>query len=126
MIVGGKALDRGDLLPLGRERERQARHHAPVVDQYRAGTTLAVVAALFAAGELEMLPQRVEHRRAGVDAQALVLAVDPQRDIDRKRRILGGRHARILRGRTRRHGDQRAAGNAGHEGAPIESGRSGT
>ena len=87
---------------------------------------MAVVAALFAAGELEMLPQRVEHGRARINVQTLVLAIDAQHDIDGKRRILGGRHARILRGRTRRHGDQRAAGNAGHEGAPIEFGRSGT
>src|SRR5205807_6036070 len=103
-----------------------ARHHAPIVDQYRAGTTLAVVAALFAAGELEMLTQRVEHRRAGVDVQALVLAVDPQRDIDRKRRILRIGRSCILRGRTRCHWNKRRASGARHEGAPIESGWSGT
>ena len=38
-------------------------------DDHRAGAALAVVAALLGAGQVQMLAQRVEQRRAGIDVK---------------------------------------------------------
>ena len=66
--------------PCAADRQRQAGEDAPAVDEDGAGAALAVVAALLGAGQAEMLAQRVEQRRADVERQAVLLAVDPQGD----------------------------------------------
>ena len=54
-------------------RERQAGVDAAAVDDHRAGAALAVVAALLGAGEVQVLAQRVEQRRARVELQCMPL-----------------------------------------------------
>ena len=81
-VAGGETFDRRDLLALGGQRQRQAGDYATVVNQHGAGAALAVIATLLAAGHSKMLAQRVEHGRARIDAQMLVLAIDMQRDVD--------------------------------------------
>ena len=50
-------LNRGDLVVLMHDGERQAAVDAPAVDQHRASPALAMVAPLLAAGERQMLAQ---------------------------------------------------------------------
>ena len=59
-VVGGQAFDGGDLPPLDRDGEHQAGVHPPAVDQHGAGATLAVVAALLAAGQPQVIAQGVQ------------------------------------------------------------------
>ena len=51
---------------------------ASAIYQHGAGTTLATVAALFGTGELQVFPQGIEQRSAGVYLQRLLFAVDGQ------------------------------------------------
>jgi len=74
------AFDRGDLIAVVHQGERQARVHAPAVHVNRARTALAVIAALFRAGERDGLADAIEQRGARVDVQRVILAVDAQRD----------------------------------------------
>ena len=62
-----QAFDRGDLRAIVHDGERQARIDAPAVDQHGAGAALALIAALFRAGQVEMLAQQVEQCRAGIE-----------------------------------------------------------
>ena len=71
--------------------EREAGVGAAAVEQDRAGAALAVVAALLRAGEAEVLAQEVEQRGARVDVEAVLLAVDAERDLG---------HAATLPGRA--------------------------
>ncbi|MNC56695.1 hypothetical protein D3C75_1063120 [compost metagenome] len=64
-----EAFDGGDLRALVHHRQRQAGIDAPAVHQHRAGTALAVVAALLAAGQVQVLTQGVEQGDAGVQPQ---------------------------------------------------------
>src|SRR5262245_11314652 len=75
-----EALDGRDRTPLRCYRERQARQHPTSCDQDRAGTALAMVAALLRSREVEMIAQRVEQRRADVERQTMAAAVDVERD----------------------------------------------
>ena len=65
-----ETFDRHDLVALVHDGERQARVDAPAVDQHRAGAALPVVAALLGAGQVQVLAQRVEQRRARVQLEA--------------------------------------------------------
>src|SRR3954466_16387624 len=51
LVAVGEPLDRGDLVPGGRHRQRQAGQHPAAVDPHGAGPAGALVAALLAAGE---------------------------------------------------------------------------
>ena len=73
--------------PVVHQGEGQARIHAAAVHVHRACAALAVVAALFGAGECDGLAEAVEQRRPRVDAELVVLAVDAQRDRDRTRDV---------------------------------------
>src|SRR5687768_14748869 len=50
---------------------------------HRAGAALSVVAAFLRSSEVNGLAQAIKQRRARVDAQLMILAVDAQRDGDR-------------------------------------------
>ena len=58
--------------------ERQAGIDAAAVDHDGAGAALAVVAALFGAGEVQVIAQRIQQRRAGVGVKTMVFAVNGQ------------------------------------------------
>src|SRR5262245_30735536 len=55
-------------MTLDARRKRQAREHAAAIDQHRTGAALSLVAALLAAGQPQMLPQRVEQGGAHISA----------------------------------------------------------
>jgi hypothetical protein len=42
------------------------------------GAALPVIAALFCTGQVEMVAQHVQQRRAGIEAQVVALSVDGQ------------------------------------------------
>jgi hypothetical protein len=71
-----KALDRGDLVALVHDGERQAGIDAPAADHNGAGAALAVVTTLLRAGQVEMLAQRVEQRCAIIEIEIALPAVD--------------------------------------------------
>jgi hypothetical protein len=81
-----QAFDRRDLCAILHDREREARVDAPAVEQNGTGAALAVVAALFGPGNVEIEAQRVEQRGPWRDCQFALHAVDMKRD----RRL--GRH----------------------------------
>jgi hypothetical protein len=78
-----------DFVAFVHHRKREARIHAPTVDQHSTGAALAVVAALFRAGEPEMFAQRIENGGARVDRQRPPGTVHGQRDIGFLRREFG-------------------------------------
>src|SRR5207253_446314 len=72
--------DRLDLLAGRVDGERHARADGRAVDDHGAGAALAAVADDLRAGHVQVHPQRVGQRRARLELERLVLAVDPQRD----------------------------------------------
>src|ERR1017187_6615379 len=82
-----QTFDGGDLLTIGAGRQCQAGQHPAVVDQYSAGTALAVIAAFFTSGQAHMLAQRIQQRGADIKRETMLPSVDLQRDVDRVARI---------------------------------------
>src|SRR3978361_651142 len=64
-----QSFDRGDAGALMHDREREAGIDAPPVDDYRAGAALPLIAALFGAGHLQVLAQRIEQRSPGIERE---------------------------------------------------------
>ena len=93
IVPVGQTFDGDDLGPLERDGQRQARVGAAAVDQHRAGTALAVRAAVLGAGQVEVLAQEVEQRRAGVDRDVVRDAVHPQLHVGDDRGVHGFGHA---------------------------------
>ena len=62
IVAFGEAFHGGDVATLGGERERQAGHRPPVIDENRAGAALTVIAAFLASGQSDMFAQCVENR----------------------------------------------------------------
>ena len=91
----GEAFDGGDLGAVGDGGEGEAAVDAAAIDEDGAGSALAVVAAFFAAGELEVFAQGVEQRGAGVEGEGLGLAVDLEGDGDGLRSGGGGVPGRL-------------------------------
>ena len=110
----GQAFDGGDRLAVVHDRERQAGIDAPSVQQHGAGAALAVVAAFLRAGHRHMLAQRVQQCGARIKLQPMGMAVDLQRDVDR-RAALGSIAA--WAGRT---GGMRRSRQAGHQQSPRD------
>src|SRR5215469_2167387 len=71
-----EAFDGGDFGSIGGDCEGEAGVDAAPVEQDGAGSALAVVAALLAAGEFEVLAQGVEEGSAGVEGEGVGYAVD--------------------------------------------------
>jgi hypothetical protein len=74
--LGSKALDCGDAVSVLRDREGEARIYPGAVYDYGACAALAVVAALFGAGQLEAFPQEVEQGDAGIEIELLALSIN--------------------------------------------------
>jgi hypothetical protein len=71
----------GDFIALVHHREREAAVHAAAVHMHRARAALAVITALFCAGKMNPLAQRVEQSGACVEAaQRVVLTIDAERN----------------------------------------------
>ena len=58
--------------------EQQATVHRLAVDQDRAGSTVADVAAFLGAGQTQLLAQHVKQRLARLDRNGVAVAVDRQ------------------------------------------------
>jgi hypothetical protein len=80
--VAGEPFDGRDLVALLHDRKGQAGVDPTAVDQHGAGAALPEVAPLLGAGQPEMLAQRVEQGGARVQLQAVLGAVDPERDLE--------------------------------------------
>ena len=55
-----KPFNRGHLLPLTHDGERQTREDAPAIDEDGTGATSAMIAALLGPGQSEMFTQRIK------------------------------------------------------------------
>ena len=66
--------------PLMHHGKAHAAEHAAAVDVHRAGATLAVVATLFGAGQIEVLAQGVQQSDPGLDGQLAIPAIDLERE----------------------------------------------
>ena len=73
------ALDRRDLIALVQGGEGETRKLAPAIDVHRARAALAVIASLLRTGQMQMLAQAIEQRRARIDPQIVFLAVNTER-----------------------------------------------
>ncbi len=76
--VVGQAIGGDDLGAVVRDRQCQAGQRAASIDQHRAGTALAVVAALLRAHVAQPLAAQIQQRHPGVHHQVLPLPVDAQ------------------------------------------------
>src|SRR5437867_12774918 len=79
VAAAGHALDRRDLATVGERGKQQTRFHALAVDEDGAGAALAEPASFLRAGEVQVLPQRIEQRRAWVEDLLMLAAIDAQR-----------------------------------------------
>ena len=75
-----RAFDRRDLVAVVHGGEAQARIHAPAVDMHRARAALAVVASFLRSGQMQVLAEAIEQRRARIELQIVLLAVHTQTD----------------------------------------------
>src|SRR3981081_3010905 len=84
------------------------------VNEDRASTALAVIAAFLRPGEPDMFAQRIEHGRAHIECQPMFLVVDCKGDIDGIAGIFGPlrRRSRLRRQRARHEGA--GSGRCGH------------
>src|SRR5262249_19441404 len=105
--VARQALDRRHLAAVALRRQRQARQHALAVGQDRARPARPLVAPLLGAGQLEMIPQRIQQRHAAVKPQPPRTTVNAQREIDLRRsaarRLRHGTHLPGLGAKGPRH-----------------------
>ena len=76
-----QTLDRDDLVAFMHDREREAAIDTSPVDEKRASPALAVIAALFCAGEFQLLAKRVQKGGAQIKREVPDLAVDGQCDL---------------------------------------------
>src|SRR5262245_50556854 len=74
----GEPFDRGDLLAYRRSDWQRAGAGRHAVEQDGAGAALRDPAAVFGAGEADVLPQRPKQGRVGLDLNVLGLAVDSE------------------------------------------------
>jgi hypothetical protein len=77
--------------------EREAGVYATAIDVNRTRATLAMIAALFRTGKVEIFAKAVEKRGARIELKVMVLTIDPQFDGDSP---FDGRGC-ILRGSSR-------------------------
>jgi hypothetical protein len=62
-----KALDGGDLITIVHDSQGEAAVDATAFNDYGTGTTLPLVATLFASGEVQVFAEGIEQRRAWVE-----------------------------------------------------------
>ncbi|MNY46571.1 hypothetical protein D3C86_1817620 [compost metagenome] len=78
VIAVGQAFDRDQLGTIAHHCQRQAGVDSLAIEQHRAGTTLAVVAAFFCANQVQLLTQQVEQCGPGQDLELTVLTIEGQ------------------------------------------------
>ena len=78
LLGRAQPFDRGDVITFVLHGQRQARIDAPPIDEHRACAALPVVTALLGAAEAQVLPQRIEQRRARIQRRLGWLAVDDE------------------------------------------------
>src|SRR5205814_2248873 len=76
VVTLGDALDRRDCGAFGFDAEHAAGVHEAAVDDDRAGSTVAVVAAFLGAGQSELVVEDFEHALAGFTEEVRLLVVD--------------------------------------------------
>ena len=112
VVAFGETLDGGDLGSVDHDGESEAGVDAAAVDEDRACSALAMVAAFLTAGEVQVLSQSVEQGCAGVEGEGVRGAVH----LEGKARGLRGsrlRAAPVLRGgEARKPGGYGGAENA--------------
>jgi hypothetical protein len=117
-VVGlADAFNGGDLVALMHDGEGQAAVHAAAVDVHRACAALAVIAALFGAGEVDALAEGIEQGGADVEIpQNVILAVDAEGHIGgagaRGRSFILSGRVDVGRGMHERRGAGEEAGGA--------------
>ena len=77
-VRAGQALDGGDLPALAGDRQRAAGQGGLAVDQHGAGAAVALVAALLAAGQSQLVAEHLQQRPVVVGGDLAALAVDTQ------------------------------------------------
>src|SRR5580700_4227651 len=80
VAIGRQALDGGDVLARHHGDRRLARAHRPAVEMHRAGAAHAGAAAIFRAGELEVLAHHPEQRRLRTGIHSRRFIVDGEGD----------------------------------------------
>ena len=81
LAVLGQAFNRRDLRAIGLDGEDGARLGAAAVDEHRAGTALAGVAADVGAGQEQLLAEEVDEEQPGFHVRFSYLAIDGHRDV---------------------------------------------
>jgi hypothetical protein len=84
-VVTGNAFDRGYLTVLDLGRQGETGEHSLAIDMTGTGTALALIAAFFGTGQIEMFAQGIEKRHAGLDIEPMRLSVDVEIEVDRLR-----------------------------------------
>jgi len=82
VVALGEAFNRGDLASIGYGSEGETTVYSAAVQNNGACSTLAVIAALFAAGQIEVLPESVEKGSTGIEGERFGLAVHFEGDRD--------------------------------------------
>ena len=83
LLRGRDALDGQNLVPVCLNRQHQARARRAAVEQDRAGSAHAVLAAEMGAGQAELVAHEIGQRPAHLYLLLVALAVDRQRDLSR-------------------------------------------
>src|SRR5690242_15257107 len=68
----GQAFDRCDVVTFSSNGEREAGQHAPSTEQHRTSTALAVIAALFCAGQSQTLAQQIKERGSHINGETVL------------------------------------------------------
>ena len=77
-VVSGKTFNGGDVPAFVLDGECEAREDAFPVDQHRAGTARALVAALLRAGQIQMIAECVEKAHARIERDVVHGPVDAE------------------------------------------------
>jgi len=75
VVWRAQAFNCRDLIDRVHDREREARVHPLTVYMHSAGTALSVIAALLGAGEVQILAETVEQRRARIEIHRVLLSI---------------------------------------------------
>src|SRR6266700_743856 len=81
-VAGGETLHGANLAALRLHREHQAGAHRVIVEDHRAGSADAVLAADMGAGLPAILADRIDQRLARLHPDGVIAPIDGERDID--------------------------------------------
>ena len=112
--VGRQALHGRDVTAVAVDAEHQTRQHRLSVEQHRARAALAELAAVFRAGQIQVLTQHLEERLVRGERDLGRLAVDGEGDVS----VWG--HKSIQRRHSPRRARRRAAAAARRRGETSE------